>query len=229
MKRLLIVVLSLGLAVPLFSQAKEDDRLDASYQVLKEILATPDKGIPIDLLNKSECVIIYPSVKKGAFIVGASYGRGVITCRTGANLNGPWSAPAMFALEGGSFGLQIGGQATDFVLLVMNDQGAKSVLKSKVKLGGDASVAAGPVGRNTSAETDAVMKAEILSWSRARGVFAGIDLSGSTMRSDDGANKELYGKDLTATQIVRDGAVKRPAAAHSLLALLDRVSPHHAK
>jgi lipid-binding SYLF domain-containing protein len=178
-------------------------------------------------LDKSECVLVYPSVKKAAFIVGASYGRGVITCRTGANLNGPWSAPAMFALEGGSFGLQAGGQATDFVLLIMNDQGAQSVLKSKVKLGGDASVAAGPVGRETSAETDIVLKAEILSWSRARGVFAGIDLSGSTMRSDDAANKELYGKDLTATQIVREGAVKPPPAAHSLLALLNRVTPHH--
>jgi lipid-binding SYLF domain-containing protein len=229
MKRLLVVALSLSLATPLFSQNKQDERLTASYDVLKEILNTPDKGIPRDLLDKSECVIIYPSVKKAAFIVGASYGRGVITCRTGANLNGPWSAPAMFALEGGSFGLQAGGQATDFVLLIMNDQGAQSVLKSKVKLGGDASVAAGPVGRNTSAETDIVLKAEILSWSRARGVFAGIDLSGSTMRSDDGANKELYGKDLTATQIVREGDVKPPAAASQLLALLNRVTPHHEK
>jgi len=227
MKRILAVAVCLGLAIPLFAQSKEDDRLTASYNVLKEILATPDKGIPTDLLNKAECVIVYPSVKKGAFIVGASYGRGVLTCRTGANLNGPWSAPAMFALEGGSFGLQIGGQATDFVLLIMNDQGAQSVLKSKVKLGGDASIAAGPVGRNTSAETDIVLKAEILSWSRARGVFAGIDLSGSTMRSDDGANKDLYGKELTATEIVRGGAVKPPAAAHSLLALLNRITPHH--
>jgi SH3 domain-containing YSC84-like protein 1 len=227
MKRILAVSVCLCLAIPLFAQNKEDERLNASYQVLKEILATPDKGIPRDLLDKSECVIVYPSVKKAAFIVGASYGRGVITCRTGANLNGAWSAPAMFALEGGSFGLQAGGQATDFVLLIMNDQGAQSVLKSKVKLGGDASVAAGPVGRETSAETDIVLKAEILSWSRARGVFAGIDLSGSTMRSDDGANKELYGKDLTATQIVRGGAVKAPPAAHPLLALLTRVTPHH--
>ena len=229
MKRVLAVAICLGLATPLFSQNKEDERLSVSHQVLQEILATPDKGIPQDLLDKSECVLVYPSVKKGAFIVGASYGRGVITCRTGANLNGPWSAPAMFALEGGSFGLQIGGQATDFVLLIMNDQGAASVLKSKVKLGGDASVAAGPVGRNTSAETDIVLKAEILSWSRARGVFAGIDLSGSTMRSDDGANKELYGKELTATQIVRDGDVKAPPAAKPLLGLLERVTPHHKK
>jgi lipid-binding SYLF domain-containing protein len=229
MKRVLALAICLGLAVPLFSQNKQDERLTASYEVLKEILATPDKGIPQDLLDKSECVLIYPSVKKGAFIVGASYGRGAITCRTGANLNGPWSAPAIFALEGGSFGLQVGGQATDFVLLIMNDQGAQSVLKSKVKLGGDASIAAGPVGRETSAETDVVLKAEILSWSRARGIFAGIDLSGSTMRSDDGANKELYGKDLTATQIIRGGAVKAPAAAQPLLGLLAKVTPHHKK
>jgi len=231
MKRVLAVVICIGLAAPLFAQSKEkdDERLAASAQVLKEILGAPDKGIPHDLLDKSECVLIYPSVKKAAFIVGASYGRGAITCRTGANLNGPWSAPAMFALEGGSFGLQIGGQATDFVLLIMNDKGAQTVLKSKVKLGGDASIAAGPVGRTTSAETDVVMQAEILSWSRAQGVFAGVSLEGSTMRSDDGANKELYGRDLTATQIVREGAVKPTAGAKPLLALLNRVTPHHAK
>jgi SH3 domain-containing YSC84-like protein 1 len=231
MKRVLATIICFGLAMPMFAQEKEKvaDRLTASAQVMKEILDTPDKGIPQDLLDKSECVVIYPSVKKAAFIVGASYGRGVITCRTGRNLNGPWSAPAMFALEGGSFGLQIGGQATDFVLLIMNDQGAQSILKSKVKLGGDASVAAGPVGRDTSAETDIVLKAEILSWSRARGIFAGIDLSGSTVRSDDGANRDLYGQDLTATQIVRDGVVKPTPEARPLLSLLDRVTPHHAQ
>jgi len=212
-----------------FAQDKEDDRLKNSYTVLKEILAMPDKGIPHDLLNKAVCVIIYPSVLKAAFIVGGSYGRGVITCRTGEGHNGAWSAPAMFALEGGSFGLQIGGQATDFVLLVMNDSGANSVLSSKVKLGADASVAAGPVGRDASAETDIVMKAEILSYSRARGVFAGVSLEGSTMRSDDGANKSLYGKELSAKQIVQGGHVKIPAAGLSLIHLLDKVSPHHAK
>jgi SH3 domain-containing YSC84-like protein 1 len=216
-------------ALGAFAQDKEDDRLKNSYTVLKEILATPDQGIPRDLLNKSLCVIVYPSVLKAAFIVGGSYGRGVITCRTGEAHNGPWSAPAMFALEGGSFGLQIGGQATDFVLLVMNDSGANSVLSSKVKLGADASAAAGPVGRDASAETDIVMKAEILSYSRARGVFAGVSLEGSTMRSDDGANKALYGKELSAKQIVQGGAVKIPAAGLSLIHLLDKVSPHHAK
>jgi lipid-binding SYLF domain-containing protein len=224
-----LILVLLCTAFAAFAQDKEDDRLKNSYTVLKEILAIPDKGIPRDLLNKSVCVIVYPSVLKAAFIVGGSYGRGVITCRTGEAHNGSWSAPAMFALEGGSFGLQIGGQATDFVLLVMNDSGANSVLSSKVKLGADASVAAGPVGRDASAETDIVMKAEILSYSRARGVFAGISLEGSTMRSDDGANKALYGKELSAKQIVQGGHVKIPAAGLSLIHLLDKVSPHHAK
>lgn len=210
------------------AQDKEDDRLKTSFTVLQEILNTPE-SIPHDLLDKSECVIVYPSVLKAAFIVGASYGRGVITCRTGEAHNGPWSAPAMFALEGGSFGLQIGGQATDFVLLVMNDSGANSVLTSKVKLGADASAAAGPVGRDASAETDVVLKAEILSYSRARGVFAGISLEGSTMRADDGANKTLYGKELTAKQIVQDGVVRTPAAGEALIHLLDKVTPRHAK
>ena len=224
-----LIVVLLCTVHPAFAQDKEDDRLKNSYTVLKEILAMPDKGLPRDLLNKSVCVIVYPSVLKAAFIVGGSYGRGVITCRTGEGHNGTWSAPAMMALEGGSFGLQIGGQATDFVLLVMNDSGANSVLSSKVKLGGDASVAAGPVGRDASAETDIVMKAEILSYSRARGVFAGVSLEGSTMRSDDGANKALYGKELSAKQIVQGGHGKIPAAGLSLIHLLDKVSPHHAK
>lgn len=194
---------------------------------MRQILATPDKGIPSDLLNKADCVVVFPSVKKAAFVVGGSYGRGVITCRSGQTFNGPWSAPSMFALEGASFGLQIGGQATDFVLLVMNEQGANSVLSSKVKLGGDASIAAGPVGRNASAETDIVLKAQILSYSRARGVFAGISLAGSTLRTDGDGNKSLYGKDLTARQIVREGAVKVPPAAKPLLNLLNHASPHH--
>jgi len=194
--------------------------------VLKEILGMPE-GIPKDLLNKAECVVIYPSVKKAAFIVGGSYGRGLITCRKGEDFNGPWSAPAMYALEGGSFGFQIGGQATDFVLLVMNESGANSVMSSKVKLGADASAAAGPKGRSTSAETDVVMKAEILSYSRAQGVFAGVSLEGSTLRSDDGANKSLYGKDLSAKEIVREGKVTAPASAAKLLALLNKVSPKH--
>ncbi|WP_446743052.1 lipid-binding SYLF domain-containing protein [Silvibacterium acidisoli] len=231
MKQLWALGLCVGLCIPMYGQDKEKvtDRIADSTAVLRQLLATPDKGIPSDLLDRSECVIVYPSVKKAAFIVGASYGRGVITCRTGRDLRGPWSAPAMFALEGGSVGFQIGGQATDFVLLVMNDQGAQSVLKSKVKLGGDASIAAGPVGRNTSAETDIVMKAQILSWSRTRGIFAGISLAGSTMRSDNDSNKALYGRSLTATEIVRDGAVPPPVAARPLLHLLNRVTPGHRK
>jgi lipid-binding SYLF domain-containing protein len=229
MKTWVVVLLSICFAVPCLAQDKEDKRLDQSYLVMREILGMPDKGIPRDLLNKAECVIVYPQVLKAAFIVGGSYGRGVITCRSGKLFNGPWSPPAMFALEGGSFGLQIGGEATDFVLLVMNEKGAASVLSSKVKLGADASAAAGPVGRSASAETDIVMKAEILSYSRARGVFAGVSLEGSTMRSDDGANKAVYGKDLTATQIVRDKMVATTPAGKPLLQLLNKVSPRHAK
>jgi lipid-binding SYLF domain-containing protein len=215
------------LAVPMVAQQKENDRIKESGLVLKDIIEMPDKGIPHDLLDKATCVVVYPSVKKAAFVVGGSYGRGVITCRTGKNYSGPWSAPAMFALEGASFGFQIGGQATDFVLLVMNDKGARSVMSSKVKIGADASAAAGPVGRNASAETDIVMKAEILSWSRAQGIFAGISLSGSTMRADDGANKALYGKDLSANDIVFGGKVRAPASAAGLLGELRKITPHH--
>jgi lipid-binding SYLF domain-containing protein len=186
----------------------------------------PD-GIPKDLLNKSYCLVIFPSVKKAAFIVGASYGRGLITCRKGHDFTGSWSAPAMFALEAGSVGFQIGGEATDFVLLIMNDAGANSVMSSKVKLGADAAIAAGPVGRDAAAATDVVLKAEILSYSRSKGIFGGVSLEGSTLRSDDGANKVLYGQDLSARQIVRLGKVPPPAAAQGLLAVLRRASPHH--
>jgi lipid-binding SYLF domain-containing protein len=226
MQKFLTLVLALVFALPGFAQKKESERVQESATVLKEILGMPE-GIPQDLLDKSVCVVIYPSVKKAAFIVGGSYGRGVITCRSGQNLEGKWSAPAMFALEGGSFGLQIGGQATDFVLLIMNDSGANSVMSSKVKIGADASAAAGPKGRDASAETDAVMKAEILSYSRAQGLFAGISLAGSTMRSDDGANKALYGKEASAKEIVREGKLPAPAAAKPLLELLDKTSPKH--
>jgi lipid-binding SYLF domain-containing protein len=222
------LVLSACCALPLYAQSKEEGRLKESYNVLRDLTASPDKGIPHDLLQKAECVVVFPSVKKAAFVVGASYGRGAITCRSGADFRGPWSAPAMFALEGASFGLQIGGQATDFVLLVMNEKGAESVMSSKVKLGADASAAAGPVGRTTSAETDVVMSAQILSWSRAQGIFAGVSLAGSTLRSDDGANKSLYGKELSAKEIVREGKVKTPTAGQSLIGLLQKISPRHA-
>jgi len=227
MKKLWAGMLVVILAIPALAQKKEQQRLRDSYEVMKQILAAPDKGIPQDLLNKAECVVVFPSVKKAAFVFGASYGRGVMTCRTGENFRGPWSAPAFFALEGGSFGLQIGGEATDFVLLVMNEQGARSVMSSKVKLGGDASVAAGPVGRAASAETDIAMNAEILSWSRNKGIFAGLSLEGSTLRSDDDANDNLYGKELNAKQILLQGAVKTPPSGSGLIALLNRVSPKH--
>lgn len=231
--KLCIALLALSFVAPLFAEdqekkeAKEDQRIGESAVVLKEILGMPD-GIPKDLLNKALCVVVYPSVKKAAFIVGGSYGRGVITCRTGKEFNGGrWSAPAMFALEGGSFGFQIGAQATDFVLLIMNEGGANSVMSSKVKLGADASAAAGPVGRNATAETDVVLKAEILSYSRAKGLFAGISLEGSTLRSDDGGNKSVYGRDISAREIVREGKVRSPAAAQRMLAILQKNSPRH--
>jgi len=221
---MLLVVIS----APLLAQRKEQERLQESATVLKEILGMPD-GIPKELLNKAECVVIFPSVKKFAIGIGGSYGRGAITCRAGQNFNGPWSAPAMFALEGGNIGFQLGGQATDFVLLVMNEKGANSVMTSKVKLGVDAAAAAGPRGRNAAAATDVVMNAEILSYSRSKGLFAGVSLEGSTLRSDGGANKNLYGKDLSAKEIVREGKVQAPAAASPLLKLLNTTSPTHAR
>lgn len=221
---LMLVVFS----APLPAQQKEQDRLKESATVLKEILDMPD-GIPKQLLNKAECVVIFPSVKKFAIGIGGSYGRGVITCRSGQNFTGRWSAPAMFALEGGNIGFQLGGQATDFVLLVMNEKGANSIMSSKVKLGADAAAAAGPKGRDAAAATDVVMNAEILSYSRSKGLFAGISLEGSTLRSDGGANKNLYGKELSAKAIVREAKVRAPAAASALLTLLNAKSPGHAR
>jgi SH3 domain-containing YSC84-like protein 1 len=203
---------------------KEADRLDNSGTVLKEILDIPD-DIPQDLLDKAECVIIYPSVLKAAFVFGASYGRGAMTCRTGEHFTGPWGAPTMMALEGGSVGLQLGGQATDFVLLVMNPRGAKAILSSKVKLGANASAAAGPKGRDAEAATDVTMRAEVLTYSRARGLFAGISLEGSTVRPDNNGNERLYGKKVSAEDIVRKGAVAVPPSGQQMVALLNRKSP----
>ena len=191
---------------------------------LQEILDAPD-NIPQDLIDKARCVIVFPSVVKAAFIVGGSYGRGVMVCRTGKDFTGPWGAPVMMALEGGSVGLQIGGQATDFVILVMNNRGADSLLHSKVKLGADASIAAGPKGRDAQAATDVTFRAEMLSYSRARGVFAGVSLEGSTLRPDDDANRRLYGRDVTAERIITESKVEAPPAAHDLIATLQRVSP----
>ena len=225
MKKLMVVALCLGFTLPVLAQSKEQERLTSSYDVLKASIDAPDKGIPRDLLNKAECVIVFPSVKKAAFVVGASYGRGAMTCRSGANFRGRWSAPAMFALEGGSFGLQIGGQATDFVLLVMNERGAKSVMSSKVKLGGDASAAAGPKGRTAQAETDVTMRAEILTYSRARGLFAGVSLEGSTLRPNPSANQHVYGRDVSARNIIRGNKVAVPTAGRQLVSLLNQKSP----
>jgi len=203
---------------------KEIGRMENAGKVMSEILNIPD-NIPQSLLDKAECVVVLPSVMKAAFVVGANFGRGVMTCRGGAKFDGPWGAPTMMALEGGSFGLQLGGQATDFVLLLMNDRSVKGVLTSKVKLGAGASVAAGPKGRDTSAATDATLRAEILSYSRARGVFAGISLEGSTLRPDGRANRNLYGKEISAERIVTKGAVPAPASAKELLATLNAKSP----
>jgi lipid-binding SYLF domain-containing protein len=221
---LILISLLLLLAMPLMAQEKEVERLENCTTVLEEILNIPD-NVPQELLDKAECVVIFPSVKKAAFGIGGSYGRGAVTCRSGKDFTGPWSAPALFALEGFSFGIQLGGQATDFLLLVMNTKGADSIMGSKVKLGADASAAAGPKGRNLAAATDIVMSAEILSYSRAKGLFAGVSLEGSTMRSDGGANENLYGREINARQIIREGAVAVPEAGKELVNFLNRKSP----
>src|SRR5271155_944498 len=203
---------------------REEERVKDAGEVMKEILNIPD-DIPQDLLDKAECVVILPSVLKGAFGVGGSYGRGIMICRSGEHYTGPWGAPALYALEGVSIGFQLGGQATDFVLLVMNPGGARSLLSSKVKLGADASAAAGPKGRTAEGATDVVMQAEILSYSRNKGLFAGISLEGSTLRSDGSANEKLYGRKLTAKEIIVDHKVAIPACAKDLVSLLDTKSP----
>jgi lipid-binding SYLF domain-containing protein len=204
--------------------AHEEERVKDSGDVMKDLLNSSN-GIPISVLNKSECVIVLPNTKKAGFIVGGSYGRGVMTCRGGEDFTGPWSTPTMMQSTGASFGLQAGGQATDFVVLVMNDKGARALLKGKLKLGGDASVAAGPVGRDAEAATNAGMSAEMLSYSRSRGVFAGVSLEGSTLAPDGGANENLYGKKVTAEEIVQSGTIPAPACAAELLASLAKASP----
>ena len=223
---LLGCMLAAVLAISANAQSKERDRVENAGKVIKEIMDIPD-DIPQNVIDKADCVVVLPSVLKAAFIVGASYGRGVMTCRSGENMRGPWGAPTMMALEGGSFGLQLGGQATDFVLLLMSERSASSILSSKVKIGGDASAAAGPVGRNASAETDVTFRAEILTYSRARGLFAGISLAGSTLRPDNSANESLYGKKIPAKDIVLKGAVPPPPSARLLLQTLNAHSPKH--
>jgi len=219
-----LLLIGLPAATAAADKEKVEDRVENCGTVLKEIMDIPE-DIPPDLVDKAECVIVYPSVLKAAFVIGGSYGRGAMTCRTGEHFTGPWGAPTMMALEGGSVGFQIGGQATDFVVLVMNPRGARSILNSKVKLGADASAAAGPKGRDASASTDATLRAEILSYSRARGLFAGVSLEGSTVRPDNDANEKLYGKKVTATEIVFKGAVAVPPSAQKMVAYLNQKSP----
>jgi lipid-binding SYLF domain-containing protein len=223
-----LTLLSMGitprsLATPANDQ-KENDRIRNSGTVLKEVLNVPD-DVPRDLLAKARCVIVLPSVLKAAFVAGADYGRGIMTCRTGKDFTGPWGAPTMMALEGGSFGFQIGGEATDFVILVMNNRGAESLLHSKVKLGADAAIAAGPKGRELEADTDVTMRAEMFSYSRSRGVFAGVSLEGTTLRPDNDANRRLYGKNVSAVEIIKESKVEAPESAHTLIATLQQASP----
>ena len=225
-KSLLVVCLGLIATAPLFAANKEQKRLRNAGVVMQEIMNVPE-NIPQEVIEKAECVIVFPSVLKAAFVVGASYGRGAMVCRTGEDFRGPWGAPAMYALEGGSIGFQIGGQATDLVLLIMNDRGASSILNSKVKLGADASIAAGPVGRDAAANTDAYMRAEILSYSRSRGLFAGVSLEGSTLRPDDDATADVYGHKFTARQIVIEGEAKVPPSGRLLVSVLEKHSPRN--
>jgi len=228
MKRTMAMLLALGLVgLPIAAEdkeIKEAERLENCGTILKEIMDIPD-DIPQDLIDKAECIIVYPSVVKAAFVVGGSYGRGAMVCRGGQHFTGPWGAPTMMALEGASVGFQLGGQATDFVLLVMNPRGARSILKSKVKLGADASAAAGPKGRNAEAATDVTMRAEVLTYSRARGLFAGISLAGSTVRPDNSANEKVYGKKVEAMDIVFKGAAPMPASARAMVDYLNKKTP----
>jgi lipid-binding SYLF domain-containing protein len=223
MKNALILVTALGCSsLGLFADTAAE-RLQESARIMHEIMDTPDKGIPQDLLNKASCVVVVPSLKKGAFVVGGEYGKGFAICRRGSDMG--WGAPAAIRVEGGSFGFQIGGSATDVVMLIMNEHGMRNLDKDKFTLGGDASVAAGPVGRTASADTDAYMSAEILSWSRTKGVFAGVALRGATMRPDRESNKELYGQPLGNREILMT-KMEAPPAARPLREELDRYSMH---
>lgn len=219
-----IMCILLASSIAFAGDDKESERLRDAASVLDEILGMPDT-LPVELLHKAECVVVLPSVKKFALGIGGKYGRGAMVCRQGDDFQGPWGAPTMMALEGGNIGFQIGGQATDFLLLVMNEKGANSVLKSKVKLGADASAAAGPKGRTAEASTDAYMTAEILSYSRSKGLFAGVSLDGSTLRPDNGANEQIYGRELEARDIVLKGTVAVPPAGRDFVELLQKSSP----
>jgi SH3 domain-containing YSC84-like protein 1 len=229
MKKYLVIAACLilvAVAVDAKKLNREQKRLEEAGVVMQEVLNIPD-NIPHELLEKAECVIVFPSVKKLAFGIGAQYGRGAMVCRTGEKFRGPWGAPAMYALEGGSVGFQIGGEATDLILLVMNDRGMESILSSKVKLGADASVAGGPKGRDASADTDAWMRAEILSYSRSRGLFAGVSLEGTTLRPDDDASADVYGRPIKAKYIVRSGKTGVPMTGRHLVNVLQKSAPHN--
>jgi lipid-binding SYLF domain-containing protein len=225
-KAFALLVIGVLMLSPVTAQDKEEDRLRAAGEVLKEILNIPD-NIPQELLDKAECVVVLPSVKKVAIGIGGSAGKGAMTCRTGDTFTGAWSAPAMYRLEGLNIGIQLGGQATDFVLLIMNPRGVDGLLRSKVKLGADMSAAAGPKGRTATAATDATMRAEILSYSRSRGLFAGVSLEGSTLRQDNGANKKIYGREITAREIVREGKAGTPTAGQTMVGVLSKHSPQN--
>lgn len=224
MKRQLAVLIALGIAItlPLIAQTKEDTRLQDSATVLQQILSE-DNGLPKNILNQADCVLIFPSVKKVAIGIGGSYGRGALICRRGAEMNGQWGAPAMYALDQGSIGLQLGSTATDFVLVVMNHKGAQQILNGKTKLGSNAAAAAGPTGAQATSFDAAAMKADVLTYSRSKGLFAGVSLEGASMDTDDDANKKLYGKEMTANEIVTSATA--PPAAKPLVSLLDKTSP----
>jgi lipid-binding SYLF domain-containing protein len=213
-----------AMATGLFAASKKEDatkRLEAATSVFSEITAAPDKGIPQDLLEKAHCAVLVPGMKKGAFIIGAEYGKGFVTCRKSGGTG--WSAPAAIKVEGGSVGLQIGGSETDVVMLVMNEHGAQRLMESQFTLGGEGEVAAGPVGREATAQTDAKLTAEILSWSRTRGVFAGISLKGATLRKDEDENEAIYGKKMDTKEIV-NGNMAPPPAARRLIDMLSKYS-----
>ncbi len=223
-RRVKSVLAAILLCAPVMvAETKNVERLDEATSVIQEVMAAPDKGIPQDLLNKANCIVVVPGMKKGAFILGAEYGKGYATCRQ-KGVRG-WSAPATMRVEGGSVGFQIGGTETDVILLVMNSRGADSLMKSKFTLGGEAQAAAGPVGRATTADTDAAMRAEILSYSRSRGVFAGISLKGATMREDLDSNRAMYGQRLTTVEIVRDRKVKPTPSGSKFVATIEKYSP----
>jgi SH3 domain-containing YSC84-like protein 1 len=221
--RLVTLVLCLALASPLFAQKKEDERLANSATAMQAILAG-DKGLPTSILDKADCIVVFPSVKKVAIGIGGSYGRGVMVCRTGANKSGSWGAPAMYKLDQGSIGVQLGSTATDFVLVVMNEKGAEQILNGKTKLGANAAAAAGPTGAAANGYNADAMKVDVLTYSRTKGLFAGVSLEGASMESDDDANKAVYGKSVNAKQII-DGGESTPAAGKALVDLLDKSSP----